>query len=693
MSGAVPAARVDARQLRWAAIALAVVTGAVYFQTAGFDFVNYDDPGYVTGNPIVKAGLTASGVAWAFTTDHMANWHPITWLSHMLDCQLFGLSSGAHHLVNVAFHVLDTVLLFLVFARMTRRVWPSALVAALFALHPLHVESVAWVAERKDVLSTFFWLVTMWLYCRYVEVPGPRYLLVLASFTLGLMAKPMLVTLPFVLLLLDFWPLGRIRVENGKWVVPPAAVLDKVPMIVLVGVTSVLTFLVQRRGGTVAQVGMLSVGTRLQNVLVSYVTYLRKTFWPSDLGIPYPLHLPIPETQVAIAAGVLLAITAVVLALHRSRPYLVVGWLWYLGVLVPVIGFVQVGEQAMADRYTYVPLIGIFVMVAWTVADLVRRPALLALAATPVVVACAAASWVQAGYWHDSVTLLEHTLAVTTENEDAHFGLGMAFLERSQVDDAVPHFREAIRLYPEYAAAHTQLGLALEQQDKTDEAIAEYNAALRIDPGLAEAHEYLGMALAEQGNYTEAASHLTAALRLRPGVPKTHYLLGLALAFQGRADEATAHFQETLRLDPTFAQAYYRLGLIWTAHGRPQEAVKAYRDALRLRPDSTDFENELAWTLATNDSPAVRDGGEAVRLAERACDRTDRRDPALLDTLAACYAEVGRFDDAVAVAEQAQTLARERGKSELADEIAVHAGLFREHRPLREPGATMESAR
>ncbi len=687
----VPGRRVGGapRTARWVAIVLAIVTAAVYAQVRDHAFINYDDPGYVTANRIVQGGLSWSNVVWAFTTGDMANWHPLTWLAHMLDCQLFGVSTGAHHLVNVGWHVVNTGLVLVIFTRLTARVWPSAVVAALFALHPLHVESVAWVSERKDVLSTCFWLLTMWGYARYVDAPrAGRYALVLLPFALGLMTKPMLVTLPFVLLLLDYWPLGRIRLVGWRPVIPATVVVEKIPLFVLVGVSSVVTFLVQHRGRTVADLGLLPPGERVANALVSYAAYVRKTLWPSNLAIPYPLHVPIPATEVLVASAVLFATTAVVLAAMRARPYLLVGWLWFLGTLVPVIGLVQVGEQAMADRYTYVPLLGLFVMAAWGAADVVARAprarAAVSAVAGVALVAYTALTWAQIRHWRDGVTLFEHTLAVTADNEDAHFGLAIILIERGQGEQAVPHLEAALRINPQYAEAHVQLGMLLSMAGRSADAIPHYEAALAIDPYLSDAHEFLGIELFNQGTFTEAMSHLTAALRVSPGLPRTHYTMGRVLFAQGKTAEATAHLEETLRLDPTFWRAHYELGQLWTAQARTAEAIKAFREALRLQPDAADVANELAWTLATHDSPDVRDADEAVRLAERACVLTGRQDAAKLDTLAAAYAEAGRFPEAVRTAEEAVAQARKDGQDPLAGAIEGNLQLLRAGHPVRE---------
>ena len=470
-------------------LVLVVATGLAYWQVLHHDFVNFDDHYYVTENDRVQAGLTPEGFIWAFTTTDASNWHPLTWLSHMLDCELYGLNPGGHHLTNLLFHLASTLLLFIVFTRMTAALWRSALVAILFALHPLHVESVAWVAERKDVLSTLFWILTMWAYLHYVRHGGfKRYLLVLVAFTLGLMAKPMLVTLPFVLLLLDYWPLGRYQFgQSGAAshtamsasIVPRrsrsgalALVLEKTPLLALAAISSVVTYLVQQSGQAMQYMETLPLTVRIANALVSYVAYIGKTIWPANLAVFYPHPgYTLPMWQAA-GAGLLLVFISIVTIRSMSRyPYLAVGWLWYLGTLVPVIGLVQVGEQAMADRYTYVPLIGLFIIAAWGLWDLEkkwhRQKIVFALILLLPLTVC---TWRQLHYWRDSISLWEHALAVTKKNALAHNNLGGAFEEEGNAEKAIANFYEALRHDPEYLIARNNLGLALFREGKITEA-------------------------------------------------------------------------------------------------------------------------------------------------------------------------------------------------------------------------------
>lgn len=532
----------------WFLLALAALTAVVYAPVRHFDFVQVDDPAYVTENPHVLRGLTPEGIAWAFTTGDAANWHPVTWLSHMLDVQLFGVAAGPHHLTNVLLHMANTLLLFGLLVQLTGAVWRSALVAALFAVHPLHVESVAWVAERKDVLSTLFWMLTLWAYLGFVRSQGSTagaaappatsrsrrgyYLLMLAFFALGLMAKPMLVTLPCVLLLLDIWPLERLRLATREVRSPKAndrpsgrsaagspragagrrrskdrparartpgkpdllsmawpLVREKLPLFVMAVASSIVTVIVQQRGGAASTLEAYPFSLRLQNALVSVVAYLRGTLWPEGLTVLYPFPESVPDWQVAGALAVLGGISFVVYRLARRHPYLLVGWLWYLGTLMPVAGLVQVGLQARADRYTYVPLIGIFIMVAWGVAALLDRMRggrhVVPIAAIAVILGCTLTARAQVGYWKDNVTLWTRvtTLTLHVDEYEAHMSLGTTLGNQDRVDEAMRHFAEAARLRPQSDAAHCSLGLALARSGRAIDAAREFNEALRLNPG------------------------------------------------------------------------------------------------------------------------------------------------------------------------------------------------------------------
>ena len=555
----------------------------VYWQVGDHEFINYDDNAYITDNAQVQKGLTSKGIIWAFTTSHTGNWHPLTWISHMLDCELYGLNPEGHHLTNVLFHMANAILLFVVLRWMTGAIWRSGLVAALFALHPLHVESVAWVAERKDVLSTFFWMLTMVAYVHYVNRPGgKRYLLVLITFSLGLMAKPMLVTLPFVLLLLDYWPLNRFKpravtgsVENqplgfrssGDDKLPILkAVMEKTPLFLMSLFSCVVTVMAQQEAGAISTLEIVPFKLRIANGLVSVVAYMGKMIWPQDLAVFYP-H-PVSDLQIwkPVVAGLfLLILSTVALWVAQRCRYVLVGWLWYLGTLVPVIGLVQVGEQAMADRYTYVPLIGLFIVVVWGFADLVKgwrsRRWVVSVSAAVMVLALMAGSWLQVAHWKNSVRLFKHALDATTNNYVAHYTLGNALALQGNLTGSVSHYNKALQIHPNFAEAHNNLGNALALQGNLTGAISHYNKALQINPDHAEAHRNLAVGLDRQGRHQEAIQHYAEVLRISPHDAQSHNNLGVALAEQGRLKEAVAHFTEALRIDPNFKEAQRNLDL------------------------------------------------------------------------------------------------------------------------------------
>jgi Flp pilus assembly protein TadD len=649
---------------------LAVATVIVYAPVGSSEFVSVDDPGYVTRNPNVWHGLTWDGARWAFAKGHMGHWHPVTWLSHMLDCQLFGLNAGAHHLMNLALHVANTLLLFSVLRRLTGALWRSALVAALFALHPLHVESVAWVAERKDVLSTFFWLTTIWAYTRYAEKPRwPWYLLAIALFGVGLMAKSMLVTLPFVLLLLDYWPLKRMQLgaarcldteksdDRGSRMVPKTVAFllaEKVPFLALAVVSSVMALWVSHLENAIVSLVNAPVSERIGRALVSYVGYIIETFWPVGLAFAFnPEPMPLSAWQIVGAGLVLLGVSVLIVRAARRQPGFLVGWSWYLGTLVPVIGIVAVGDQNMNDRYTYIPLIGLFIMFAWGAAALVARwPR-----SKNIVVAAVALALVtsmiftrrQVGFWKNSVTLFERTVAVSPNNYLAHNHLATNLDERGRTDDAIAHYREALRLKPDFVWARNNLGIVLARMGKTDEAIIEYLTALQFDPDYEVVHFNLANALVALGKLDQAASHYTTALQTKPTFTEAHISLGNILRVQGKSDDAVGH----------------------------------YRSALRLTPDEPSTLNHLAWILATDNDAQRRNGAEAVQLAERACALTDEKQLLPLRTLAAAYAEAGRFEDAQRIAQKVIALAESLGQTELRRAVEEQLAFYATGRPYR----------
>jgi len=633
------------------AAALVALVLAVYAQTYWHGFVEYDDLGYVRDNSVVRRGLTLYGVRWALTTGQLGNWIPLTWLSYMLDVRLFGISAGALHLVNVGLHLANTLLLFAVLLRMSGATWPSFAVAALFGIHPLHVESVAWIAERKDVLSTFFWFLCLWAYARYADTGTARwYAALLGWFALGLMAKPMLVTLPFVLLLLDLWPLGRfapfgalpaaggarpvLRAQARRAPTAPRSravpmrtlVWEKAPLLLLSAVASAVAVIAQQRSGAITSAERLPVGVRVANAIVAYVRYLLMAIWPADLAVLYPYGRQIPAWQVLGAALILALVSAVVLRGGRRHPYAVVGWLWYLVTLVPVIGLVQIGSQAYADRYTYVPLVGIFVALAWGVAERVGRRPIPAPAVGAALAAIlgiyAAVAWAEVGRWHDGVTLLSHTVRVTRDNPIAQNNLGVALGNAGEPEAALEHFQAALRSKPDYAHAHNNLGRLLWRQGRREDAAAQYRLALRDEPDSAETHNNLGVVLTEVGRLDEAIEQLSAAIALDPEFGGAYFNLGNALRDSGQPEAAIARYREAIRIRPDNAQAYNNLGLLLWRQGRREDALQHFRAAVRLAADSTEAQNNLGLLLAQmgETDAAIEHLREAVRLTPEHAD-------------------------------------------------------------------------
>jgi Tfp pilus assembly protein PilF len=617
-------------------LALLLAAAVPYLQTLGHEFIKLDDDQYVTANPMVRQGLSGEGVAWAFTSFEAANWHPLTWLSHMLDVQLFGLDAGAHHGVSVLFHALNTLLIFWLFRRLFGHRWAAFLIAALFALHPAHVESVAWVSERKDVLSTAFWLLTTLAYLRWLEKPSAqRYGAVLAAFALGLMAKPMLVTLPFVLLLLDAWPLRRLQgfdPRAGEVLPGPeredvlskksfwGLVTEKLPLFALTAISSAVTLAAQRAGGAVESFEALGLWDRLSNAAVGYLRYLGKLFWPQDLSLYYPLHEVPPVWQVLAALVLLAAVTAGAWLWRRERPWLALGWLWFLGTLVPVVGLVQVGGQAIADRYTYVPSIGLGILLAGCWIELVtRRPSL----RTPATVGCAVVlvvlGWLtlrQAAYWQDTFTLFERSIAVTEDNFLLQNNLGAAYTERGQPEKALPLLEAAVETRPSYGEAHNNLGLAWLRRGLPEKAAESFRRALELEPQRTQIAVNLGEALAAAGQLDEAATVLRRAVE-EGGGAQAHNNLGSALAQGGNLTAALEQYRQALELDPDYAGAHANRAQVLAAQGRLDEAAAAFRRAVELDPDNPETLTNYATVLADlgQVSDAVTLLRRAVRLA------------------------------------------------------------------------------
>src|ERR1043166_3273747 len=602
-------------------ILLAAVTFCTYLPSLSNGFVGMDDPAYVYGNPHVRGGLAWENMRWALTAYEKSLWHPVTMLSIQLDCQLFGLKPAGHHLTSLLLHCANTVLLFLLLHGLSGALWRSAFVAALFALHPLHVESVAWAAERKDVLSGFFFMLTLLAYARYAEEIGDRrqeigagarkwvrpaifYLLSSIFFLLGLMSKPMLVTVPFVLLLLDYWPLRRLQLKINN--LEPRTLLwlvwEKIPFFAASFAAGLVTIHAQRASGAFQGVTRLPVTNRLANAVISYAQYLFQMVWPANMAVYYPYPKSFSGWVVAGSAALLLGVSWLATKHPRSRPYLAVGWVWYLVTLLPVSGMLQVGQQARADRFTYLPFIGVFMLVAWGAYDLTRRcgaqKAALSVAGTAATALCIGLTYRQVGFWKDSETLFGHALAVTADNDVAHNNLGTALLDLNRPAEAIPHFEEAVRLRPGDPSARRNLGTALFRAGRLDESIVQLELALKLKPDMAIAHSNLGTALGMKGRMEEAIAHLREAVRLLPGDLKAENNLGVALARAGRFEEAIPHFREVIRLDPGSPTGHLFLAGALRGLGRFDEAIREFQEALKLAPGDQAAQRGLQETLA-----------------------------------------------------------------------------------------------
>lgn len=627
-----PPFRVPAQDLVFA-VGLLLLVLAVFLQTVSFQFLTWDDPSYVTNNTQVRQGLTPGGIAWAFTAFHAANWHPLTWLSHMLDVSLFGLDPRGHHATNLAFHAANAVLLYAFLSRATGARWRSALVAALFAIHPLHVESVAWVAERKDVLSTFFWLLAMHFYLCYSRRPGiARYLAVAGSLGLGLLAKPMLVTLPFVLLLLDLWPLKRLDLHAPT---PEARrelrrlILEKLPLLGLAAASMLLTFIAQSRGEAVAKIELIPLADRAANAVISYAAYLGKAFYPVGLSFFYPFRENWGSTALLLSIALLVAITIIAWRARSARPALLFGWLWYLGTLVPVIGLVQVGAQAMADRYSYVPLIGIFVALAWSLPDpgdsSTRRIAT-ASAAALALAALAIAAHAYTGKWRSSQDLYLHALGVNPDNYRAHGLLANEYAKQRKLDQARHHVQESLRLGETSRLAgvaenrsigHVTLGNIELAQGDLSKAYDHFTRAAELNPADATPRFNQGMVLGNAGQHDRAIAAFEEALRLNPDYARAHNHLGLSLLLTGQAERAIGHYQRALALRPDYAEAHFNLAVALETQARHEEALAQYRRALDINPDNMVNHLRLARLLIAlgRNREAARNVAEALRLS------------------------------------------------------------------------------
>ncbi|MDB6026720.1 MAG: hypothetical protein JWM68_2943 [Verrucomicrobiales bacterium] len=601
-------------------LVLILLTGLIlagFWEVTHCDFVNFDDTEYLTENFHVQQGVTWKQVAWALQSNHAGNWHPLTWISHMIDWSLYGAKAAGHHFTNLLFHIGNTLLLFLILKEMTKALWKSAFVAALFAIHPMHVESVAWISERKDVLSAFFALLTIWFYWRYADwkrtatanggegVDAHRktaklhYFLALVCFSLGLMSKPMLVTLPFVLLLLDFWPLERmgdfdsLRAAAEKIKV---LLLEKWLFFVLTMAASVTTFLVQRNAGAMGS--NYSLPNRLANAFASYVVYIGKLLWPLDLAVFYPLSPRQDMTRALCSFLVIACISLLVLMRAKTKRYIFTGWFWFVGMLVPVIGFVQVGIQAMADRYSYLPAIGLFILIAWGAGECLKKVRLLPFLATAVVIACTLLTQRQVSFWQNSATLFSHVFAVTRKTPVSHIQLGAALGFCRRYEEAIPYFERAAKLDPESDLAHLDWGIVLIAMGKNEEAATHLQQSIRLNPDVPSAHDNLGIALTHLKRYTEAESEYRRALKLAPGNPAVLSRLAFSLMEQKKFDEAEPIFLQALRLNSSLQEAHIYLGFIYVTEKRFDEAIEHCIAAVRINPNDVQAQNNLQTVIS-----------------------------------------------------------------------------------------------
>jgi len=579
----------------------------VFGQTLRYGFVNYDDDQYFYSNSHVKAGLTWHGVIWAFQTEYASNWHPLTWLSLMLDAQLFGAGAAGPHLTNVLLHAINAVLLFFLLKRLTDVRWGSAWVAAVFAIHPLHVESVAWVSERKDVLSGLFFMLTLLMYTQYVEGIRTRkaktfYGLTLLFFVLGLMSKPMLVTLPFVLLLLDWWPLKRLShsILSFRNQILRLA-LEKLPFFLLSAASCVVTVFAQREA--VRSMVALPLAARFGNASISCVIYLVQMVWPENLTVFYPYRLGLPGWQALGASAFLFFVVLVAILTARRFPYFFVGWLWYLGMLVPVIGLVQVGDQSHADRYTYLPQIGLYLLVTWAAKDLTaswhHHRQLFGVTGCGMIVVLMACAWKQTTYWHDSESLWRHSLTCTAGNYTAYNNLGYALAAQGRIAEAIWHYQKALEIYPDYAQANINLGRVFLDEGRLDNADKYLQRAIEIEPNSAEAHNDLGILLATQGKTDEAVEHYQRAIALDPDLAKAYNNLAILFASQGQFTEAVRYYQKTLELAPDYADAHDNFGILLARMGQLTEAMKQFQIGLKIRGGSAEAYNDLGLLLVS----------------------------------------------------------------------------------------------
>jgi Flp pilus assembly protein TadD len=673
----------DNRRRTWLICAgLALAVAAAYWPIWHCGFVEFDDNDYVFNNAAIRHGLNWRAIVWAFTTFHASNWHPLTWISHMVDVQLYGLSPAGHHASSQLLHIANSILLFLLLKRLTRAVWPAAVTAALFALHPMHVESVAWVSERKDVLSTFFWMLSVWSYVRFAEesrLQSPKsngfYAGSLVFFALALMCKPMVVTLPFLLLLLDYWPLERLR----GW--PARVWMEKIPFLILAAAAAIVTVVAQREGKSMLSLTHLSMAMRVENLPIGYARYVGKLFWPRNLVILYPYPPEWPAWEIAGTAIFLAAVTLWVCRRAHSQPFLLMGWLWFLIGLAPVNGLMQTGVQSIADRYTYVPSIGLFIMVVWSFRQFGRRAAVLAIA---VLVTCFSLTARQVGYWKDTKTLFAHATENTTGNYITSQALGQYLALHGERAKGIEYMEKAVTFAPWFAPAQNDLGRLLFDEGRMDEALPHLEQAVALKPSAPESHYNLGNALLAKGRVAEALDQFQRQVSLNPddAVAERHF--GTVLLDNNLINDAIPILEKAVLLNPSDAAAHFQLGNAYFRRGSAAGAVSQYEKALQIEPDNYMAGNNLAWILASSPAPGIRNGPLAVELASRADQLTGRANPVIAGTLAVAFAECGKFPDAITTAKRARQLAQAQKNLKLVQSTDEWLKLFRAGLPFRD---------
>jgi protein O-mannosyl-transferase len=698
--------RLSQRQIFFLISAALVLTTLVAYEPIRYNgFVSYDDNMYITKNPDVKTGITWQSLYKVFEQHRIPMWHPLTMLSHMLDYQLFGLNPLGHHLVSVAIHIVNALLLFWIFNSMTGTIWLSAFVAGVFALHPLQVESVAWAAERKTVMSGLFWLLTMAVYIRYARQPGfSRYLAVLLVFGLCIMAKPIVVTLPLVLLLLDYWPLDRVRwgqpanikvksnQKTAGWLIA-----EKIPLLTMSAILSAITIIVQQNGQGIVSFDKIPLGQRITNMFASYISYIHKTIWPSGLAVYYPHQRgTIPTTTVVICTLLFILMSILCVYAGRRRKYIAIGWLWYVGTLVPVIGLVQSGAQMMANRYMYISMLGLLIIIGWGVKDYIEKQPRARIATiilgVAVLFSLLALTRMQVRHWQDTLTLFDYALKVTKDNPIAENSYGCALFELGREDEAEEHLRNAIRISSAFADARNNLAKVYLKEGRYSKAISLFNELIRQNEGTAEIYCNIAVALSMQNNYEDAIKYFGKSLELNRNDSDTHKKMGITLLAAGKITEAIGYLKESLRINADQADVYETIGKAYSQLGQYEHAMLNWKKALELQPNSADVLNNLGWLYATFEDATTENANKAIEYASRACELTDYNDAVYLDTLGTTYGAAGRFEEAKATAGKALSIATASGQEKLAGEIENRIKLYEAGQPYRQMQETNDKS-